>query len=109
MPSQKRPRVLPSRTRKKTTGCGNLYVTVVTLDDSTPWETFIYAGRAGGCNRALNEAIARLLARALQRGDSLRALAKCLSGISCPSGTNSCPNEIAAALTDEANTLEEQA
>lgn len=75
-----------------------MYMTVGFVDGKQA-ETIVRLGKAGGCAAAFCEAIGRLLTRALQHGDSVEDLVNMLSGISCFSGKNSCPDAVSRAMT----------
>jgi len=72
-------------TRKVTTGCGNLYVTVNSDDQGVLSEVFSTLGKAGGCASAQLEAISRLISLALRSGLEIESIIKHLKGIRCPS------------------------
>ena len=78
-----RPETLTGRTVRKTTGCGNLYVTT---NESAhgPLELFAHIGKTGGCAASQTEAIGRLVSLALRSGVDPRAVAKQLRGVRCP-------------------------
>ncbi|MHC5055210.1 MAG: adenosylcobalamin-dependent ribonucleoside-diphosphate reductase, partial [Planctomycetota bacterium] len=61
-----RPDVLPGRTRKLKTGCGNIFVTITTGEDGRPLELFVKHGKAGVCSQTQCEAIGRLASLALR-------------------------------------------
>ncbi len=73
---------IPGFTRKIVFGCGNMYLTVneVTL---RPIRVFIRIGKSGCCQRALLEAIGRLVTIMLERGDPLDRVIHTLVGIRC--------------------------
>jgi ribonucleoside-diphosphate reductase alpha chain len=99
-----RPSVIKGATRKISTGCGSLYVTV-NQDEQGPFEIFSQMGKAGGCAASQSEAISRLVSLALRSGISPEAVTKQLKGISCHlhawqngSKTLSCSDAIAKAI-----------
>jgi len=101
---QERPESLPGTTHRKRTGCGNLYVTVTTLSDGTPFEVFAQLGKAGGCAAAAVEAVSRLVTDLCRCGVDLQVPIKTLNGISCiksvPGGPESCFDAIARVLIE---------
>jgi len=59
-----RPSVLPNETYRILTGCGKLYITLVS-DEKGLCEVFIKMGKAGGCAAAQVAAIGQLISIAL--------------------------------------------
>ena len=95
-----RPEVTTGTTQKFKTGCGNLYVTVNSNENSDICEVFTNTGRAGGCP-SQSEATSRLVSVALRSGVPIKVIVDQLKGIRCPStirqkGLNvlSCPDAI---------------
>ena len=98
----KRPEVLPSRTHEKATNCGNLYVTVVFLNEK-PYEVKIFMGKGGNCAFAFCEAIGNVITRGIQKGHSMEELIKCFADINCGNPKDdikSCADAVAQILTD---------
>ncbi len=100
-----RPEVLPGRTRKLKTGCGNIFVTITTDEDGKPLEIFVKHGKAGVCSQAQCEAIGRLASLALRSDVDPREIGKQLAGITChepygfgPDKVLSCADAIARAM-----------
>ena len=101
---QPRPKDLPGKSIRVTTGCGKMYVTVNTLDDK-PFEIFATLGKSGGCTKANTEAITRCIATGLRHGVPVEEYIKQLENIQCLSSSysdgdeiKSCPDAIARVL-----------
>jgi ribonucleoside-diphosphate reductase alpha chain len=101
-----RPLVVSGVTRKISTGCGNLYVTM-NEDETGLFEVFARLGKAGGCADAQLEAIGRLISLALRSGLKTESIIKQLKAIRCPSPLLarggpmlSCPDAVAKALEE---------
>lgn len=100
MEKKPRPKELPSVTHKIITGCGNLYVTITTIDDK-PFEVFAVLGKTGGCAMAQCEALTRSISLGLRFGIPATEYLGHLKGIRCASTTItdgkqvlSCPDAI---------------
>ncbi|HHH78090.1 MAG TPA: vitamin B12-dependent ribonucleotide reductase [Thermoplasmatales archaeon] len=101
-----RPVVVRGVTRKVSTGCGNLYVTM-NEDEDGLFEVFARLGKAGGCADAQLEAIGRLISLCLRSGVKTEEIVKQLKAIRCPSPLLarggpilSCPDAVAKALEE---------
>jgi len=88
-----RPEVLEGQTTALETGNGRVHVTL-NYYDHKPWEVFIHFGRAGSEERALTEAIGRLVSTSLQLGTPLIELADQLRGISSEATYGFGPNKV---------------
>lgn len=73
-------------TKKIVFGCGNLYITINLLDGK-PFRVFMRLGKAGVCQCALLESVARLITIMIQDLDApLTRICHTLKGIRCESG-----------------------
>ena len=104
MKAESRPKVLKGETKKITTGCGSLYVTVNEHNDKA-FEVFAKLGKAGGCSACTTEALTRVISVGLRAGVDLSEYVHTLENIGCISPTfsdgekiNSCPDAIAKVL-----------
>lgn len=81
------PRARPISVRGVTdlvrTGHGNMYVNITFDDDGEPFEVFSTVGKAGGCDSANLEAVARLVSLALRSGIDPDEIIRHLQGITC--------------------------
>jgi ribonucleoside-diphosphate reductase alpha chain len=80
-----RPEVISGTTTKVATGCGNLYVTINTDEESKPFELFTQMGKAGGCAASQLEAIGRLVSLAFRSDIEVKSIIEQLRNIRCPS------------------------
>ena len=91
-------------TRKMTTGCGSLYVTI-NEDENGLFEVFAAMGKGGGCAASQTEAVSRLISLALRSGLDRDQIVKQIKGVRCPNQAwekggriYSCADAIAKAL-----------
>lgn len=103
-----RAQVLSGVTRKITTGCGNLYVTINRDERGRVFEVFTNIGKAGVCAQAQAEAMGRLVSLALRSGVEPEAIIKQLKGINCSSPTWSKNERIASCADAIARALEQE-
>ncbi len=97
-----RPQVLSGQTHRKVTGCGNLYVTVNSIEGH-PFEVFTNMGKAGGCASAQCESIGRLISLTLRVGGEIEDIIKELKGIRCHQPADdvlSCADAVAQVLKE---------
>lgn len=83
MEKKPRPDVVPGVSVKVHTGCGNMYVTMTTVDDK-PFEVFAALGKAGSCAKCQMEAICRAVSVGLRCGMPVEEYIKQLQHIRCP-------------------------
>ncbi len=100
------------KTIKKTTGCGNLYITLAgDGNGNDPIELFTRLGKSGGCSECQNEALSRCISLGLKYGIPVEEFVDELIDIQCPSPimfpkedkTLSCPDAIARAMRGYTN------
>ncbi|HOO71046.1 MAG TPA: vitamin B12-dependent ribonucleotide reductase [Spirochaetota bacterium] len=96
-------------TRKMTTGCGSLYVTI-NEDRNGLFEVFATMGKGGGCAASQTEAVSRLISLSLRSGIDREQIIKQLKGVRCPNQAwekggriYSCADAIAKALERHSN------
>ena len=81
---RKRGEVVSGNTRRMTTGCGNLYITINEDEDGLV-EVFTVMGKAGGCAASQAEAISRLISLCLRSKIDTNLIIRQLSTVRCPS------------------------
>jgi ribonucleoside-diphosphate reductase alpha chain len=81
---EERSRQLSGVTERIRTGHGNAYITI-NFHPTTgkPFEVFVTLGKAGGCDHAQLEAVARLASLALRSGIDVQEVMDNLRGITC--------------------------
>lgn len=96
-------------TRKMTTGCGALYVTI-NEDERGLFEVFATMGKSGGCAASQTESVSRLISLSLRCGIEPEQIIKQLKGVRCPNQAwekggriYSCADAIAKALERHLN------
>jgi ribonucleoside-diphosphate reductase alpha chain len=103
-----RNRQTPGTTIHKETSCGTLYITI-NRQEGMVIEVFIDLGKAGGCSKCQNEALARVISMGLQHGVPAIKYMETLRGLQCPTPIMfpkearvlSCADAIAQALQEE--------
>ncbi|HXK31828.1 MAG TPA: TSCPD domain-containing protein [Candidatus Paceibacterota bacterium] len=80
---RERPDKIPGVTERIRTGHGNMYITINFDEQGLPFEIFAALGKAGGCDSAQLEAIARLASLALRSGIPAQEVIEQLRGITC--------------------------
>jgi ribonucleoside-diphosphate reductase alpha chain len=101
---RERPEEVFGITRRVTTGCGKLFVTMNSKDGKL-FEVFLALGKSGGCAACGCEAIGRLVSLSLRTGAEIDSVIKHLIGLSCsaPAGFGStkilsCADAVAKSL-----------
>jgi len=86
LPRIERPKKLEGATYQIRTGCGNLYVTIGSIEGNgaEPIEVIARMGKAGGCANSLNEAVGRAISIGLQWGVPIKEYMDTLKGLQCP-------------------------
>ena len=80
---RERPLQMQGITERVRTGHGNTFVTINLDQDNQPFEVFTTLGKAGSCDSAHLEAIARLVSLALRSGVPAEEIVDQLQGITC--------------------------
>ena len=80
---RERPLQMQGITERVRTGHGNTFVTINLDQDSQPFEVFTTLGKAGSCDSAHLEAIARLVSLALRSGVPAEEIVDQLQNITC--------------------------
>jgi len=95
----------PSKTWKKKTGCGWLYITITEVNGQFK-DVFCNLGKSGSCTIAWTQALARIISKAISDYHMpIEEVIKQLGGIQCPNqlpfpkpGVKSCPDAISQIL-----------
>ena len=80
---RQRPASVKGITDRVRTGHGNMYVTINFDEGGRPFEVFATSGKAGGCDAANIDAIARLISKMLRSGIDPTEVEEQLRGITC--------------------------
>ena len=80
---RERPLQMQGITNRVRTGHGNTFVTINLDQDGLPFEVFTTLGKAGSCDSAHLEAIARMVSLALRSGVPAEEIVDQLQGITC--------------------------
>jgi len=98
--------VLPSKTIKMATACGNLYVTIA-YSEGEIFEIFAHLGKAGGCAYAQLQALTRSITLGIRYNIPVSEYVSQLEKISCPGPAvdgkeinSSCPDALSKALKE---------
>lgn len=103
-----RPEIVFGTTRQIATACGNMYITINSVDGKI-YEAFIANGKAGTCARAMCETIGRLISIAIRKDADIKRVVKSIAGITCGVSNSerlSCPDAIANELKRYLESLE---
>lgn len=79
---QKRPKIMSGLTTKSDSPWGSIYVTLNFDSNGKTFETFISAGKSGSENKAVTEALSRVISLALRAGVELNDIIQTISNIS---------------------------
>ena len=66
------------------TTCGKLYITITYNEHGMHHNVFITMGKAGNCSNCHFQAVARMITRCFELGDSYMKVAEQLKGLRCP-------------------------
>ena len=97
-----RPKAVDSITRKVTTGCGSMYVTLG-FTEGGMLEVFASLGKSGGCALSQLEGLTRCITLGLRHGIPVYEYVEELKDIKCPSqipGCFSCSDGISSVLAE---------
>ena len=79
---QQRSQFMSGLTTKSNSPWGSLYVTMNFDNEARPFEVFLTSGKSGSENKAITEALSRIISLALRAGVSLTDVIKTIRGIS---------------------------
>jgi len=105
-----RPIKVEGSTTKVSTSCGNIYITINTIDNK-PMEVFLNIGKAGGCAASQMESLGRIVSLGLQGNVDVEDIIKGLDGIRChiPKGdVLSCADAVAKTLQKESKIIKKE-
>lgn len=105
MTPEPRPEEVHGCTRRVTTGCGKLFVTMNSKDGKL-FEVFLSLGKSGGCAACGCEAIGRLVSLGLRSGAGIDSIIKHLIGLSCAAPAGFGPNKILSCADAVAKSLQ---
>ena len=77
--------ILEGYTKRLAFGCGNVYITI-NERDGMPARVFVTIGKAGGCQRALQESFARCINSMLEDKKPLEEIIFLIAGLRCDQG-----------------------
>jgi len=103
---RKRPDFLKGTTRRMSTGCGYIYVTINEDENGQIFELFTSMGKAGGCASSQSEALGRLISLALRSNIEPQQIVKHLKGIICHQQSLGCNGKILSCADSIAKALE---
>ena len=103
---RKRPDFLKGTTRRMSTGCGYIYVTINEDEKGQIFELFTSMGKAGGCASSQSEALGRLISLALRSNIAPEQIVKHLKGIICHQQSLGCNGKILSCADSIAKALE---
>jgi ribonucleoside-diphosphate reductase alpha chain len=104
---RRRPDVLKGITKRMSTGCGYIYVTINEDENGQIFELFTSMGKAGGCASSQSEALGRLISLALRSNIEPQQIVKHLKGIICHQQSLGCNGKILSCADSIAKALEQ--
>lgn len=79
------PEIMPGYTKRVQFGCGNVYI-IICENNRQPCRVEVQKGKTGCCERALLEAICRLINLWLSEKKDVNDVIMAISGLRCPNG-----------------------